>query len=123
MSLNIAARNAQLAAFSSRFADGTLTIYSGTVPADADASIGAAVSLVAHTLAGFGTPSSGSMTASAISNVTIATSGTASFARLTDGTEVKQLTLGTSGTEVIVSSTTYTSGQDSIITSLTVGQT
>lgn len=122
--INIACRNAQLAAFASRFTDAVLTIYSGTVPANSDASLGAAVALVAHDFAGFGTPSAGSVVASAIANEVITTSGTASFARITDGTEVVQLTIGLSGSgaDVIADTLTYTSGQDSIIVSVTVGQ-
>lgn len=122
--INVALRNAQLSALATRFADAVLTMYSGTVPANAEASIGSAVALVSHTLAGFGAPSAGSMTANAIATETITTSGTLSFARIADGSEVVQLSVGLSGSgaDLITGTITYTSGQDSIIVSLTIGQ-
>jgi hypothetical protein len=105
---------------------GKLRIYSGSVPANVAAALGAAVMLVEHTLAATAfTDTNGVATAAAISNATNAASGTASFARVyaSDGaTALWQMAVATSGAEVTVPSTTYTSGLTSTITSVTVTQ-
>lgn len=120
MSQNVALRNALLSAYSALYPDGTLTFYNGTPPASGEAALSGNTALVAHDFVGFGSPSSGSMTASAIADETIGTSGTCTFARLTKGSYVEQLTVGTSGAQVIVPTTTFTSGTTSSITSITV---
>jgi len=121
-SINVAARNAQLTAFATRFAAASLVIYAGTPPADADTALSGNTVLATHTLAGFGTASAGSITASAIASATIAASGTATFARATAGSETMQLSAGTSGTDIVLDTTTFTSGNTSNITSLTLTQ-
>jgi len=60
------------------------------------------------------------MSANAVADATIAASGTASFARIVSGTYVEQLAVGTSGTPVVVNSTTYTQGGNSQIVSITL---
>jgi hypothetical protein len=122
MSGNVALRNKQLTDYGTIMATAVLTIYSGTPPANADAALSGNTALAAHTLAGFGSPLSGSMTANAIANATITGSGTntATFARLVAGSYTEQLAVGTSGTPVIVTTTSYVSGGTSQITSLTL---
>jgi hypothetical protein len=120
--INTATANAQLTAYGTRHATATLIIYSGTAPANADASLSGNTVLATHTLAGFGTASARSMAASAIADVAIAATGTATFARLSVGSEVQQLSVGTSATDVIVNSTAYVTGNDSEIVSLTITQ-
>jgi hypothetical protein len=76
--------------------------------------------LATHTMAGFGSPSSGVVTANAIANVTIIAGGTANAARIVNGSNQVDLTLGTSGAEVIVSSTNYVQNGTSTVTSVTI---
>lgn len=67
-----------------------------------------------------GAVSAGSMTANAIADDTIDATGTATFARLVAGSYTEQLAVGTSGTPVIVTTTSYVAGGTSQITSLTL---
>lgn len=120
MAANIALRNKILNDYGAAIGTGTLTIYSGTPPASADAALSGNTALVAHTLAGFAAASNGSMSANAVADATIAASGTASFARIVSATYVEQLAVGTSGTPVVVNSTTYTQNGNSQIVSITL---
>lgn len=108
---------------------GFLRIYSGSVPADADASLGSAVLLAEHAMSATAFAASVDIspgaraTANAISDdVAINADGTASFYRIykSNGTSpVVQGAVGTSGTELIVNNTTYITGGLSQVTSLT----
>ena len=122
MSGNVALRNKQLTDYGTVMATATLTIYSGTVPASADAALSGNTALAAHTLTGFGAASAGSMTANAITNDTIDATGTATFCRLVAGSYTEQLLVGTSGTSVIVNTTSYVSGGVSQIVSITLSK-
>lgn len=102
------ARNSRASDFASDYGTATLTILAG------------ATTLATHTLAGFGAPSSGVITANAIADATIAASGTADSATLSDAAGTYTLTLGTIGTDVVVSTTNYISGETSSINSLVV---
>lgn len=107
-SLNSTARDYMASSVSSGWGTATLTILAGST------------TLATHTLTGFGAPSSGVITASAIANATIAASGTATSATLTQSGRTLTLSIGTSGTEVVVSSLSYVAGGTSQITSLTI---
>jgi heme O synthase-like polyprenyltransferase len=120
MSANIALRNKILNDYGTAIGTGTLTIYSGTPPANADTALSGNTALAAHTLAGFAAASAGSMSANAIADDTIDATGTATFARIVSGSYTEQLTLGTSGAQVIVSTTSYVAGGTSQIISVTV---
>lgn len=120
MSANVALRNKTLNDYGAAIGTGTLTIYSGTPPANADTALSGNTALAAHTLAGFAAASSGSMLANSIADDTIDADGTATFARIASGSYVEQLTLGTSAAQVIVSSTNYAAGGTSQIISVTV---
>jgi len=120
MSANVALRNKILNDYGAAIGTGTLTIYSGTAPANADTALSGNTALAVHTLAGFAGASSGSMSANAIADDTIDATGTATFARIVSGSYVEQLTLGTIGAQVIVSSTSYVAGGTSQITSVTI---
>lgn len=122
MSGNVALRNKQLTDYGTVMATAALTIYSGTVPASADAALSGNTALAAHTLTGFGAASAGSMTANAITNDTIDATGTATFCRLVAGSYIEQLLVGTSGTPVIVNTTSYVSGGVSQIVSITLSK-
>lgn len=102
------ARNSRASDFAADYGTATLTILEGATP------------LATHTLAGFGAPSSGVITANAIADATIAASGTADGATLSDAAGTYTLTLGTSGTDVVVSTTNYISGETSSINSFSV---
>lgn len=122
MSANVALRNKILNDYGTAIGTGTLTIYSGTPPANADAALSGNTALAEHTLAGFAAASSGSMLANAIADVTIGGSGnqTPTFARIVSGSFTEQLTLGLSAAQVIVSSLSYVAGGTSQITSVTI---
>lgn len=102
------ARNSRASDFAADYGTATLTILAG------------ATTLATHTLAGFGAPSNGVITANAIADATIAASGTADSATLSDTAGTYTLTLGTSGTDVVVSTTNYIGGETSTINSMTV---
>jgi len=102
------ARNSRASDFAADYGTATLTILAG------------ATTLATHTLAGFGAPSNGVITANAIADATIAASGTADSATLSDTAGTYTLKLGTSGTDVVVSTTNYISGETSTINSMTV---
>lgn len=100
------ARNAMVDGLTALFNAGTppgkIKFYSGSVPADVNASLGAAVLLSTITLSNtaFAAASGGVGTANAItSDTNAAASGTATFFRATNaaGTAVVQGTVGTSG--------------------------
>lgn len=121
-SLNTNSTNSQVANIATDYGTATLTIYSGTPPAGANAALSGNTALAVHTLAGFGAPASGTITANAIATETIAATGTATFARLVQGSNTMQVTAGTGSQELVLSSTSYVSGEDSTINSLTVTQ-
>jgi len=102
------ARNSRASDFANDYTTATLTILDG------------ATALATHTLTGFGAPNTGVITANAIADVTIANSGTADGATLSDTAGTYTLTVGTSGTDVIVSDPNYVAGGTSSITSLQV---
>lgn len=122
MKLNTASQNSQATKMATDHATSTLIIYAGAVPATANDAAGTA--LATHTLTGFAAASAGSVVANAIANATIAATGTAAYARISNGTQTNQLTLGLSGSgaEVIVTNTSYVSGGESQIASLTLTQ-
>lgn len=107
-SLNTTARDYMASSISTGWSTATLTILAG------------GTTLATHTLAGFGAPSSGVITASAIASATIAATGTATSATLTLSGRTLTLSIGTSGTEVVVPTLSYVSGGTSSITSLTI---
>jgi hypothetical protein len=107
-SLNSTARDYMASSISTGWSTATLTILAG------------GTTLATHTLAGFGAPSNGVITASAIANSTIAASGTATSATLTLSGRTLTLSIGTSGTEVVVANLSYVAGGTSTISSLAI---
>lgn len=106
-SLNTAARNHMADAIVSGFSTATLTILAG------------ATVLATHTLTGL-TNSNGVVTASSIDSDTIDATGTATSATLTQAGKTLTLSIGTSGTEVIVPTLSYVAGGPSTINSLAI---
>ena len=122
MDLNTASQNSQVANMATDHATSSLTLHDGTVPATANDAASAAVAT--HTLAGFGSPVSGTVTANAIADTTFNADTTLTYARLSNGTQTNQLSVGLSGSgaDVIVSSTTAQNGGTSQVVSLTLTQ-
>ncbi len=109
-------------------ATGTLRLYSGSTPADADASLGAAVLLATLTLAASPVTSTtrGVLTLAAIGSVAAVATGTASFWRIHDSSgvsvyqgDVTSIATGTGSlliaTTSIVASATISCSAGSII--------
>ena len=100
--------------------DGILTIYNGVRPATGGA---ATTALATFTLPKpSGTIASGVYTFNAITAVTIGTTGTATWARLTDsaGTFAADVNVGTSGSDINFNSTAFSAGAQASITSMTI---
>jgi hypothetical protein len=127
-----AARDAALNAITATVNNGSLRIYSGTAPANADGSLSGNTLLAQLTLGAtaFGSAASGVATANAISADTSAdATGTPTFFRLlaSNGTTVVyQGTAGASGQELNLSNLSggqIVAGGSVSVTSLTVTQT
>lgn len=104
---------------------GTLRIYDGTIPTDADTAVGAQVILSEHTLSAtaFGAASNGVATAAAIGADTSANAtGTAAWFRITNGagTTIMDGTVGTATSDLIVNTVAFVSGANVTIDSFTV---
>jgi len=106
---------------------GTIKIYTGTIPTDADTAIGAQVLLATLTFSAtaFGAASNGVATASAITSDTSAdATGTAAWARIASGAGTTQMdvTVGTSGDDINFNTVAFVAGATVAITSLTYTQ-
>lgn len=118
-------RNAKLTAQATRLNGGSIKIYSGTRPTTGDTALGAQVLLVSLPLNATAAASvtGGVFTFAAITSAVIGTGGTASFARLfqSDGTTAEgDLSVGTSGTELIFPTVTFTAGVTAGLSALTI---
>lgn len=121
-SLNTNSTNSQADNVGTDYGSGSLIIYSGTPPANANAALAGNTVLVTHTVNGFGASVAGVITANAIATETISSTGTATFSRLIQGSNTMQLTVGTGGQELTLSSTSYVAGEDSTVNSLIITQ-
>lgn len=106
---------------------GKIKIYSGTVPADVNASLGSAVLLATLTFSStaFAAAVAGVATANAItSDTSAAASGTGSFYRITNnaGTAVAQGTVGTSGSDMNFDNTVFVATGTVALSSMTITQ-
>jgi hypothetical protein len=108
--LNATARNTMATAAGNLCGTGTLQILAGGTV------------LATHTMAGFGSPSTGVIVGSAIADANNAATGTATAARITNGSNQVDLTIGVtgSGAEVIVPSLSYVEDGTSTINSVTI---
>lgn len=130
MALNLkfstAAKNAQLDAITTLVGNaGLLRIYDGAQPAGPGTAIGSQVKLIEFTCASpFAAGASGGvLTLGAISSTTALASGTAAWFRLlkSDGTTaVLDGTVGTSGCDLTIQSTTVVSAQSVSASGLTI---
>lgn len=105
---------------------GLLKIYDGSKPASPDTAVGAQVLLASLTCGTPFAPASSSahpsvLTANAISSATAGNTSTATWFRITSsgGTASVDGTVGTSSTDLVLNSTSITSGQTVSVTSLT----
>lgn len=125
MSLSVATaiKNALLDAYGLNFNNGTLKVYAGAVPADANAALGAATLLGTLNFGAdaFADAANGSMAANAITQDSSAdASGTAAFYRAfkADGvTVIEQGSVGTSGADLNLNTTTIVAGGPIVVTS------
>lgn len=112
----VARRNEMLDAIIDNFNSGFLRIYSGTRPTDADTALAGNTLLaeLAYNATSFAAASGGVLTANAITSDSSAdATGTASFARAfaSNGTTaLMDLSVGTSGTEVVLNTVSIVSG-------------
>lgn len=106
---------------------GTIKIYSGTIPTDADTAIGAQTLLATLTFAAtaFGAASNGVATAAAIvSDSSADATASAAWARLASGAGTTQMdvTCGTTGEDINFNTVAFVAGATVSITSLTYTQ-
>lgn len=106
---------------------GTIKIYTGTIPTDANTAIGAQTLLATLTFSdpAFGAASNGVATASAITSDSSAdATDTAAWARIADsnGTTIMDVTVGTSGEDINFNTVSFVSGAAIAISSLTYTQ-
>lgn len=104
---------------------GTIKIYTGTIPTDADTALGAQTLLATLTFgaAAFGAGSNGVATANAITSDSSAdATGTAAWARIASSgaTTKMDVTVGTSGDDINFNSVAFQSGATISITSMTI---
>lgn len=101
-----------------------IKLYQGTQPANANTAISTQTLLVTLTVSGaFGTDSNGTLTLGSVTNGTAVASGTADFFRIvkSDGTTVvMDGSVGTSGADLNLNTTTISSGQTVSITAGTI---
>lgn len=101
-----------------------IRLYNGTQPANANTAISTQTLLVTLTISGaFGTDSNGTLTLGSVTNGTAVASGNADFFRIfkSDGTTVvMDGSVGTSGADLNLNTTTVASGQTVSITAGTI---
>jgi len=120
MILSQSAASAAVAAITGNVgSNATCVLYSGTAPAGPDTALSGNTALVTGTISSWSAPayngSNGGMTSTATfsaASYSPAAAGTATFARLltSGGTAEEQLTVGTSGADVIVGNTSIQTG-------------
>lgn len=125
--ISAAAANAAANAVTALVNGGSLRIYSGTKPATPDTALSGNTLLAQLTFSAtaFGSASNGVATANAITDDSSAdATGTASFFRAhnSSGTAVFQGTCGTSNADLVLSSTSISSGGTVSVSSLTYTQ-
>ncbi len=120
---NTAQRNSIVTALTGELAGATLSIYTGTQPADPN-SAPSGTKLVDVYINGFVAPTTGSATLDTASpNVGDAVaSGTAGWGRIVHLSGSIDGTVGTSGTDFTINSTAITSGATVTLTAMTVTQ-
>jgi hypothetical protein len=107
-------------------ANAVIKVFTGTIPTNCGtADTGTLLVTFAGNAGGFGTAASQVLTASAVASATAANAGTVGYFRIypsaaTTTNAVVQGTVGTSGTDMIVTNASIAAGQTCNFTSLTV---
>jgi hypothetical protein len=124
--LSVTTRSNQLTTLNTDIgANAVIKIFTGTQPTNCGtADTGTLLATFAGNAGGFGSVTTGVLTAAAVASVTAAASGTAGYFRVypsaaTTTNAVIQGTAGTSGTDMILTANPLTSGQTVNFTSLT----
>lgn len=115
VNLSDTAANAEANAFAPLCNSGTINIYSGTQPLNANTALSGNTLLATLTFSAtaFGAPSGGVLTANPITSGTAVATGTATFARFveSDGsTVICDVAVGTSGAGINISTTSIVTG-------------
>lgn len=124
MQLAIAGRNASVDAVNTLLNGGTLEIRTGAPAAVDGAPTGTVLATLNINATAFGAASAGTATANAIVDVTATAAGTAGHyvAKDSVGNVERNGTAGTSGTDMILNTTTFGIGDDVSVISWTYGQ-
>lgn len=122
--LSDTAANAQASALASLCNSGTINIYSGPQPVNANTALSGNTLLATLTFAStaWGSPVSGLLTANAITPGTAVATGTATFARIVESsglTTVYDIQVNVSGAGLNLNTTSIVSGNPVSISSLT----
>lgn len=123
MTSNAAVRDATSAAFLALFAGGTLTIRTGAAPGAANAASGTVLATLTLGSPAFTDTGDGTIDLpSTITDSSADATGTAAHFRVvsSDTNKVFEGTVGTSGADLIVDSTSFTAGQSFSISSLEI---
>ncbi len=125
--ISVAARNAAMDAVTALInvgGAGTIEIYDGIQPAGPGTALGTQVKLVTLTFSvtSFGATANGVATANAITSGTAIANGTASWARIKSGgaTSVIDASVGTSAADIVLGTTSITTGLVVPISSFTL---
>lgn len=124
---SVVVRNESLNARAARCNNGTIKIYTGTKPANADTAITTQALLVTLTFGAtaFGAASNGVVTANAITGAKAVAAGTATWARIfqSDGTTVVgDITVNTSGADMLVDTNQFVVNATITCDSLTISE-
>ena len=124
MQLAIAGRNASIDAVNTLLNGGTIEIRTGAAAAIDSAPTGTVLATLSINATAFSAASAGSATFNAIVDVTASAAGTAGHyvAKDSGGNAERNGTAGTSGTDMILNTTTFGIGDDVSITGWTYSQ-
>lgn len=114
-------RNSLAQAFADAFPAGaTIEIRTGTQPASANsAASGTLLATITLPTSPFGTPSSGAVSKNGTWSATVSTSGTAGYARFISSTRAFDVSVGTSGADMIIDNASLVSGGTVTISTFT----
>jgi hypothetical protein len=117
-------RNALATAFTNQFPAGsTIEIRTGTQPASANnAASGTLLATITLPSTPFGSASGGAISKNGTWSATISTSGTAGYARFIGGSNVCDVSVGTSGADMIIDNATLVSGGTVTVSAFTYTQ-
>lgn len=125
--LSDAAANAAASAVTALCNGGSIKVYSGSQPANANAAVaGTLLASLALSATAFGAPAAGVATANAITPATAAATGTATWFRAfkSDGTTaVYDGSVGTASADLVLSSTSIVAGGQVSVSAFTYTQT